>query len=365
MTGRHRRAAAASGPVPVRAARGSGQAWRVGRRWIIIALTAAVMSAVVSLPGIANALFAGVAASREADGTAASILAPTTFTVTGTTTSTATLVWSGPALKTGYTLSQSPGTLAGCPAMPARDSTGCTATGLTQGITYAWTLRAAYNNWLSPGFNASATTVGFAYDLGNGGSCGSSLTCTGPTVTTNSGRGELIFIYVSGTSASSVSSISGPWSDASRYALQQFPDSGDSDNYLYVYRATGSGDGPAATSVTFSVRAAGATMWMDVVELGAGESARRSCDGCTARGANGPALATINVDRDTDEEIAFLGSGNGGGFVTAPGFSVLGGGTGSYGTYANPVIASSSTFPMSPDGNWGSVSLEITSDRGD
>lgn len=366
MTARHRGVAAPNRAAGARAASPPGRvaglprrARRAGRRRIIVAGAVVVMSAVMSVPGIANALFAGAAPTREADVTAASIQAPATFTATATSSTSATLAWSGPVTRTGYILSQSPGTLVGCPATPSGGSTGCVATGLAQGTAYTWTLRAAYNNWLSPGFTATATTSGFAVDLGNGGTCDSSRTCAGPTVTTNYGRYELIFIYVSGSSSSSIDSISGPWSRARRYARQRFPSS-ESYNYLYVYQATGTGSGPAGTTVNFETKAADATMWMDVVELGAGESALSSCDSCTARDTTGPARATISVQRDTHKKIAFLGSANGGGFLAAAGFSVLGGGTGEYGTYASAVITEDSYFAMSPNGNWGSVSLEIS-----
>jgi len=109
------------------------------------------------------------------------------------------------------------------------------------------------------------------------------------------------------------------------------------------------------------VKATNVRMWVDVVELAAGESALSSCNNCTARGTTGPAVATISVQTSTDKKIAFLGSANGGQFATASGFFILGGGgTNNFGTYGNSVITQNSSFTMSPTGNWGSVSLEIT-----
>ncbi len=293
--------------------------------------------------------------------TAGTISLPTTFTATATGASTANLSWSGPATKTGYTLSQTPGTLAGCSSTPTSGSTGCTATGLSASTSYTWTLNAVYNNWTSGQIQASATTTAgsFATDIGNSMATCDTSSCTGPSVATTSGRGELIFIYVTGTTASTVSSVTGPFPSATQYAVEPFPTSG-SFSYVYAYRATGNGTGPTAVTVNFSALSAGPTAWVDVVQLDAGESALSSCDSCRARGTSTSALATVSVQGPTDKKISFLGSTTGT-FTTASGFSVIaGGGSAHFGTYARAPIQQDSTFPVSPSAPWGSISLEIT-----
>jgi hypothetical protein len=112
--------------------------------------------AIALVPGAALAVFSAPPAVT-ARATAATISAPGGFTATAASTTTVNLSWTAPPTLTGYTLSQSAGTLAGCSATPS--GTSCTATGLTSHTAYTWTLKAAYNNWLSSSVQASATTM--------------------------------------------------------------------------------------------------------------------------------------------------------------------------------------------------------------
>ena len=356
MTGKHRRARGPDGPT----VQGSNPRHVPRRRVTPAAVAVGVMLALFA-PGVALAVFSSAPAARSASVTAGTIAAPGTFTATATGPTTANLSWTAPANLTGYTLSQTPGTLAGCSATPASGTTGCTATGLSASTAYTWTLHAVYNNWISSQIQASATTTGgsFATDLGNSvAACGTS-SCTGPSVATTSGRGELIFIYVTGTTASTVSSVTGPFPSATQYAVEPFPTSG-SFSYVYAYRATGNGTGPTAVTVNFSALSAGAAAWVDVVQLDAGESALSSCDSFTARGSGTSALATVSIQGPTHKKISFLGSTTGT-FTTASGFSVIaGGGSAHFGTYARAPIQQDSTFPVSPSAPWGSISLEIS-----
>jgi len=116
------------------------------------------LTLVLSAPGAAFALFSATPSAQTAGVTAATISAPTSFTATTQSTSTVSLSWTAPATLTGYTLTQSPGTLAGCSSTPSASTRSCTATGLSQGTTYTWTLTAVYNSWKSPSVQASATT---------------------------------------------------------------------------------------------------------------------------------------------------------------------------------------------------------------
>ncbi len=112
-----------------------------------------------SLPLVALAFFSNAPATQAADVTTATIAAPTNFTATTVSTTSANLSWTAPATLTGYTLTQSTGSLAGCSATPTSGTMSCTATGLTEGTNYTWTLTAVYNHWLSASVNASTTTL--------------------------------------------------------------------------------------------------------------------------------------------------------------------------------------------------------------
>jgi hypothetical protein len=325
-----------------------------------LAFAGAAIAASVALaaPSVAFALFSSTPPSRQAGVTAATIATPTTFTATATGQSTASLSWAAPPALTGYTLSQSPGTLAGCSATPASGATSCTATGLLAGTTYTWRLHAVYDNWTSSQVQADATTDPFATDIGNGTATCSDAVCTGPDATTVSGRGELIFVYVSAVSGGTISAVSGPFTGVTQVTSVPYP-TDESSSFLYVFKAAGDGTGPTPVTVSF-VALGTATVWMDTVQLAAGESVL-NCSSCTGRGLAGPATAALTVQTSTDKEIVFLGSENGGNFVTPDGLKVLaGGGTADRGTYTNAVVQAITSFTMSPAGNWANISLEVS-----
>jgi Fibronectin type III domain len=335
--------------------------------WIVPGGLAIGLAIVLAVPGAALALFSS-APSQTASVTAATISPPTGFTATATGTSTASLSWTAPATLTGYTLSQSPGTLAGCSSAPSSATTSCTATGLSSATTYIWTLTAVYNSWASAPAQASAETEFAATSLGNAtGTCVPVvLTCTGPTVTTTDGRSELILIDVqdSGSTSTTVSGITGPFTATSQLASVEYP-TATSENYLYAWTGTGDGDDmPVAATFGGLNLSASPSVWIDVVELGSGE-APLACSGCTDGGTttsgNQNATVQLTVQHSADNEIAFLGSADDGTFAAPSGFSVLaGGGSASYGTYAKLVVASSALFSMGASGlNWGSIGLEI------
>src|SRR5690348_15198224 len=91
------------------------------RRIFLIGLLAC-LAFVVLAPGQALAVFsAGPAVTAGV--TAATISAPTGFTATAVSGTSVTLSWTAPSTLTGYTLSQSSGTLAGCSATPSATTT--------------------------------------------------------------------------------------------------------------------------------------------------------------------------------------------------------------------------------------------------
>jgi Fibronectin type III domain len=221
--------------------------------------------AIALVPGAALAVFSAAPAVTAEVG-ADAISAPGGFTATAASTTTVNLSWTAPPALTGYTLSQSPGTLAGCSATPS--GTSCTATGLTSKTAYTWTLRAAYNNWLSSSVQASATTmatvgftlVGKATD-GTGGT--SSATATG--VTTISGAGLLILIFRQGSSAVGITSVSGSAISGTGTAITSQAPTG-SNFEVAAYYATGTGNSNGTVTVGFSASNNVSTT-IDVVQL--------------------------------------------------------------------------------------------------
>jgi hypothetical protein len=328
-----------------------------------------VLVAVLSVPGVALAVFSQAPSPQTASFTAATIAPPTGFTATATGTTTANLSWTAPSTLTGYRLTQSSGTLAGCSSTPSSGTTSCTATGLLPATTYTWTLTADYNNWASTPVQASVETDFAATSLGtSSGDCltPGTLGCTGPSVTTANGISELILIYAEATGAgTTVSSVTGPFTGAAQVASTAFPATG-STNYLFAWKATGNGAGPTAVTVTFSALTVAVTsLWIDVVQLGTGENPL-ACSGCTDSGttAAGSENATVQltVQHSVDSEIAFLGSTTSGATFTAPaGFTTLaGGGSSLFGSYAAQVVQSPASFSMGATGlNWGSLGLEV------
>jgi hypothetical protein len=128
---------------------------RTSRRGRLLALLVAII-----VLGSAGAAFAFFTAGANGNGAAlaGSLSAPSGFTAVSTGSTTAQLSWTAPANVTSYTLSQSPGSIAGCSATPTSGTTSCTATGLTAATAYTWTLTAVFHNWSSASVQTGTTT---------------------------------------------------------------------------------------------------------------------------------------------------------------------------------------------------------------
>ena len=115
------------------------------RRRLVYGATTVLL---VLLAGPAHALWTATSTGPYALAQAGTLAAPS-LTVGSLTPTSATLAWTKPFAPTGYALSQTPGTLAGCSTTPASGSSGCTATGLTPNTSYTWNITAYLNNWFS------------------------------------------------------------------------------------------------------------------------------------------------------------------------------------------------------------------------
>lgn len=167
----------------------TGRARGTTRRIKAAAAAVAVLGVVLLGAGAAVAYWTTTVTSTPA-AKAGSMSAPTAFSATAGSNS-AVLLWHAPAALTGYTLTQSPGTLAGCSATPSSSTTTCTATGLTAGTQYTWTLTATYDSWSSTSVTAQATP--YAAD-GTG-----TLTVSPSSVLAGSTGNALTFTYTAAT----------------------------------------------------------------------------------------------------------------------------------------------------------------------
>ncbi len=138
----------------------------------------------------------------------AGTLATPALSTASVTATSAGLAWTSPFTPTAYVLSQSPGTLTGCPAAPATASTGCTATSLTPNTSYTWTLAASFHSWVSPATvtattSRQATTTTLGTITPTTGTSGTSFSATA-TVSGNAGYGTpagtvVLALYTSAT----------------------------------------------------------------------------------------------------------------------------------------------------------------------
>jgi hypothetical protein len=225
----------------------------------------------------------------------------------------------------------------------------------------------------SPGLTSATQTetvtkpVFSATDLGNTQlSCGDGI-CTGPSVTTGPGDNELIFAYVaeSRSDATTVTGVTGPFSGSpAGYSDQEFErvaGGGNKDNFLFAWEATGDGSTGAVT-LNFGDLSSNATVWIDVVQLGAGDTVVACPTSCADGGVGSPASVLTQASSSADSEIAFAGTADPASFTAPSGFTGLGGGGSSpYGTWANPAVGATSKFAMSAPGDgWGSIGVEVS-----
>ncbi len=97
----------------------------------------------------AQAYWTAVATGSAARADAGTLAAPALSAASVTATSAA-LSWTPPFTPTAYAVSQSPGSLAGCPAAPGTGSSGCAVTSLVPNTAYTWTLTAYRYAWAAP-----------------------------------------------------------------------------------------------------------------------------------------------------------------------------------------------------------------------
>jgi hypothetical protein len=230
---------------------------------------------------------------------------------------------------------------------------------------------------LTPVTQRETITAGaFASDAGNSstGPCDpadDTCTTTSTSITTDPGHPELIFVYVAGSgsgSGTAISAITGPFASPSQYAdteFQQTSAGASRDNYLFAWTAAGNGRS-GSVAVTFNSISSAAKVWVDVIELGAGDSVVACASDCSDSGTGGPADVLLSSAAGSEREIAFLGAAGNTTFG-APNsgatFALLAptGGTPPYGTYDADQAEPAAPFSMAAAGaGWGSIGVAVT-----
>ena len=296
-------------------------------RRIVLAGLVTGLAIVLAAPGEAFALFSATPAAPAVPVTAATIGAPGGVTATAASSSTATLSWTAPSAHTGYTLSQSPGTLAGCSATPSAATTTCTAAGLSPGTAYTWTLTAAYNNWKGSAATASATTpavVGASLLKGATDSTSGSRSSSVSSVTTTRGADLLILVYRQASNASlGISSVAGTAISGTPALVTSKAFNTPATYELWAYHATGTGTSGGTVTVTFSSSNNTSTI-IDVVQLSgdkAGSPVAQSA--ATAGSGTAAAGAAVTGASSEDGEIFFAGLATSTTMSTPSGYSAL------------------------------------------
>jgi hypothetical protein len=324
------------------------------------------LAAVVAVPGVASALFSRQPSAQTASVTAATIGAPTNFTATATGSTTASLSWTAPPTLTGYTLTQSPGTVGGSCASLTASSTSCTATGLSGATAYTWTLTAVYNNWKSASAQASATTSGVGATLLGSATDGTSGTSSSNVngITTTSGATLLILVYRSASDGNlGINSISG-----SAVSTTPAPTQINAEPFVsghlevFAWRATGSGTANGTVTVTFS-KGNNTSTTIDVVQLSGNNtttpvagSAVSTNTGTTATGG------TLSPGNSADGEVFFAGLSSASSMTTPSGYTVLDAPAstvhGSW--FSSSATSTAVSTTLGASNTWGTIEIEIS-----
>ena len=191
------------------------------------------------------------------------------------------------------------------------------------------------------------------------------ITCTGPSISST----RPLVILASVTNANNTitgTSVTGPVTSPTLVNSVREPTSSDS-NYLYAWKATGSGGASAPVTITFTGPTSVTNVVIDVLQLGSGNTVTSTSS--TGAGKNSGGSSTVPVSltaaSTSDSEIVFFGTTANATFSGPTGFSSLAGGsTNNYGwgVFDNPTIQSTSPVNFSESNSnkdWGYIALEI------
>jgi hypothetical protein len=320
------------------------------------------LAAAVGMPGVAFALFASQPAAQTASVTAATIGAATNFTATATGRTTANLAWTAPSILTGYKLSQSPGTLAGCSATPSASTTSCTATGLSPGTVYTWTLTAVYDNWQSSPVQASTRTTGVSAALvGTATDTSASSSTSVNGLTTTSGATLLILVYRQATTGNpAISSVTGSAISGSATAINN--QKIDGSYGVFAWRASASGAANGTVTVTFT-NANNVSTTIDVVQLAGNNTTTPIAGSAVSTGTGTTATGgTLSPGTSTDGEVFFAGTTASSTMSTPSGYTVLNVPSSTvHGSWSSSSASSTGvSTALGTSGTWGTIEIEIS-----
>jgi hypothetical protein len=205
-----------------------------------------------------------------------------------------------------------------------------------------------------------------AADLGSSSSAVAGHALAGPSVSTTTAATELIFVNLVGSNgtASTIASISGPFSGTPvAIASKEYPGP-TSRNYVFAWQATGSG-GTGPVTVTLDAATTLGTGQVDVVQLNPGDLVAGSSGGAgVSSGKSVP--VTITPANPSDSEVVFLGEDGSYYYTpppaTPPWLLVSGSSTSSvgWGTFSDSAIQSSATFSTSKaNKDYGYEAVEV------
>lgn len=228
----------------------------------------------------------------------------------------------------------------------------------------------------SPGSPGSAGTAGQAgtvtifgaRDLGTSSACGTALSagnhaCSGPTVTAQLGRSELILINLVGSNQgagapkTTVSSVSGPFTSVASLGSQQY-DTGTSTNYMFAFKAVGTGS-TAATTITFDNGTTQGTVATDVLELAVTRSIVRTDVGGGQCTSGGKLCAVTSGGSAADAELVFIVNKDGNTITAPSGWTTFGSGNG-FGSYGSAKLQASASWVVTTNNEpYGFIALDI------
>ena len=186
-----------------------------------------------------------------------------------------------------------------------------------------------------------------------------------PSVTTASGKTELILVYrQSSVGAETITGITGPFSGSPSQIAASTGYAANGKTMVYAWQATGNATTGTVT-VTFSGNNKNIVTVVDVIQLSNNNTSSAIAQFATATGSSGTATGALTSPAAGDAEIFFVGAGANTTVATPGGFSSLDFNQGSSGqgfgvlSAFNSAAQASTSSTLGASNPWGSIALEI------
>jgi hypothetical protein len=185
-------------------------------------------------------------------------------------------------------------------------------------------------------------------------------TCSTGSVTTTSGKTELILVYwLSGQGSDSVASVSGPFTGATQ--VTSSIDTLANKYDMAVWKATGNGaSGAVSVTVNKSINVA----VIDVIQLSGNNTSSPIVQSPAGNGSGTTATASLSSPAAGDAELVMFGAGANATFTTPGGFTSIHTANAAspafgYRSAFNSTAQASASSTVSASVPWGSIALEI------